>query len=202
MSRADSRAAAPARTARGRWLRAALPLAVFAGLAALFYVALYSGDPSRLPSALIGKPVPDFALPPVEGLADNGKPVPGFGAADLRKGEVSIVNVWASWCVPCRTEHPFLVSLKEKSKAPLYGLSYKDEAPAARRFLGRYGNPFTAVGADRAGRTAINWGVYGVPETFIVDGRGRIVYKHVGPIDDQAIATKLLPAIAEARAGT
>lgn len=202
MSRADSQTVAPTRSARGRWLRMAIPLAVFASLAALFYVALYSGDPSRLPSALIGKPVPDFDLPPVEGLAEGGRPVPGFGAADLRKGEVSIVNVWASWCVPCRTEHPFLVSLKEKAKAPLYGLSYKDEAPAARRFLGRYGNPFTAVGADSAGRAAINWGVYGVPETFIVDGKGRIVYKHVGPIDDQAIATRLLPAIAEARAGT
>lgn len=193
-------APASVRPSRSRWLRMAVPLLVFAALAVLFYVALFSGDPSRLPSALIGKPVPSFDLPPVAGLVDGGKQVPGFGSKDLAKGEVSIVNVWASWCVPCRTEHPFLVSLKERSKAPLFGLNYKDQAAAARRFLGHYGNPFVAVGADRNGRTAIDWGVYGVPETFIVDGKGRIVYKHVGPIDEAAIIGKLLPAIAEARA--
>lgn len=179
----------------------AIPLALFAALAALFYVALYAGDPSRLPSALIGKPVPDFALPPLEGLLADGRPVPGFGTQDLARGRVSIVNVWASWCIPCHEEHPYLVILGERSGAPLYGINYKDDADAARRFLGRYGNPFVAVGVDASGRTAIDWGVYGVPETFIVDGAGRIAYKHVGPIDMTIITDRLLPAIKAARPG-
>ncbi|GAB4228761.1 MAG: DsbE family thiol:disulfide interchange protein [Methyloligellaceae bacterium] len=178
-----------------------LPLAVFAGLAALFFTGLQSGDPHKLPSVLIGKPVPDFSLPPLEGLKEAGRPVPGFSAADLKKGEVSIINVWASWCIPCHQEHPFLSKLAKLSRAPLYGLNYKDQTAAARRFLGRYGNPFKAVGVDATGKTAIDWGVYGVPETFVVDGAGRIAYKHVGPIDDAVIRDKLMPAIKAARAG-
>ena len=143
--------------------------------------------------------MPVFTLPPVEGLKSRGKVVTGFSNTDLAQGKVSIVNVWASWCIPCHQEHPLLVRLQELSKAPLFGINYKDRPENARRFLGRYGNPFHAVGADRAGRTAIDWGVYGVPETFVVDGSGRVAYKHVGPITEHSIETKFLPAIAKAR---
>ncbi len=179
-----------------------LPVVIFVALAGAFYFALQSGDPSKLPSALIGKRVPEFALPPVPELKEDGKPVPGFSSDDLARGKVSVVNVWASWCIPCFQEHPLLVELARRSGAPIYGMNYKDEPANARRFLGRLGNPFVAVGADRRGRVAIDWGVYGVPETFIVDGTGRIVYKHVGPIDARALEQKLLPIIARTRAGT
>jgi cytochrome c biogenesis protein CcmG/thiol:disulfide interchange protein DsbE len=183
---------------RGAW-RMAVPLALFFGLAGLFYRSLYSGDPSRVPSALIGKEVPQFALPPLAGLLAESKPVPGFTNEDLAQGHPSIVNVWAAWCVPCHAEHPYLTLLARKSGVALYGINYKDDTDSARRFLGRYGNPFKAVGVDASGRTAINWGVYGVPETFVVDGKGRIVYKQVGPIDESAIDEKLLPALERAR---
>lgn len=180
-------------------VRMVLPLVVFTTLAGLFFYGLQTGDPSRIPSALIDKPVPQFDLPPLEGLKRGGEPVPGFSSADLAGGEVSVVNVWASWCVPCHEEHPHLVTLAETSGAPLYGLNYKDPTAGARRFLGRYGNPFTAVGVDREGETAIDWGVYGVPETFIVSGDGTILYKHVGPIDERSIEKHLMPAIEKAR---
>lgn len=180
----------------------ALPLIFFAGLAGLFFFGLQTGDPSKLPSALIGKPVPEFTLPPLEGLQENGAQLPGFSDKDLKQSKVSIMNVWASWCVPCRQEHPFLVQLKKESGAPLYGLNYKDPTAAARRFLGHYGNPFNAVGVDESGSTAIDWGVYGVPETFIVAGDGKILYKHVGPINADIIKDKLIPVIEKARAGS
>jgi len=176
-----------------------MPVILFVGLAGFFWYALQYGDPSKIPSALIGRPVPVFTLPPVEGLKSRGKVVTGFSNTDLTQGKVSIVNVWASWCIPCHQEHPLLVRLQEVSKAPLFGINYKDRPENARRFLGRYGNPFHAVGADRAGRMAIDWGVYGVPETFVVDGSGRVAYKHVGPITEHSIETKFLPAIAKAR---
>jgi cytochrome c biogenesis protein CcmG/thiol:disulfide interchange protein DsbE len=183
---------------RGRPL--VLPLIVFAVMAALFGLALRSGDPSRLPSALIGKPAPAIDLAALEGLTDSGKAVPGFATSDLGKGEVTVVNFWASWCVPCVEEHPMLVSLKAATNVKLYGVNYKDQTAAARRFLGRYGNPFTAVGVDGNGRAAIEWGVTGMPETFIVNGKGVIVYKHVGPISAQALETKIIPAV-QAAAG-
>jgi cytochrome c biogenesis protein CcmG/thiol:disulfide interchange protein DsbE len=179
-----------------------VPLLIFAAMAGLFAFALRSGDPSRLPSALIGKPVPTTEFPPLEGLRDDGGPVTGFTSKDLAAGKVSIVNFWASWCVPCVQEHPLLVELKARSGVDLYGVNYKDQATAARRFLGRYGNPFTAVGTDATGRNAIEWGVYGMPETFVVNGRGEIVYKHVGPISAESLAQRLIPAIEAARAGT
>ena len=184
--------------ARVAW-RMTLPLVAFIALAALFFAGLYSGDPSKLPSALIGKKVPVFALPPLEGLMKKGVQVAGLSNDDLAAGRVSIVNYWASWCIPCRTEHPFLVQLARASKAPLYGINYKDGTAAARRFLGRYGNPFTAVGVDAKGSTAIDWGVYGMPETFIVSGDGTILHKHVGPIDAAAIEKQLMPVIEKAR---
>ena len=175
------------------------PLAIFAVLAAIFAFALSTGDPSKLPSALIGKHVPAIELAPVEGLADSGRPIGGFSGADLAKGQVSVVNFWASWCLPCVQEHPLLVALKERTGVRVYGVNYKDQPAAARRFLGRYGNPFVAVGVDGNGRAAIEWGVYGMPETFIVNGQGEIVYKHVGPITADALETKIMPAIRAAQ---
>ena len=175
-----------------RWF--AVPLILFLALAGMFYLSLYAGDPSKLPSALIGKPVPDFDLPALDALRRDGQPVPGFGSQDLSKGQVSVVNVWASWCGPCRLEHPLLMELQAKG-IPVYGINYKDLASNARRFLGSLGNPYLAVGVDRGGRAAINWGVYGVPETFVVDGKGRIAFKHVGPITAEIMRDNLMPAI-------
>lgn len=177
-----------------------VPLLIFAAMAGLFAFALRSGDPSRLPSALIGKPVPATEFPPLEGLRDDGGPVPGFTSKDLAAGKVSVVNFWASWCVPCVQEHPLLVELKSRTGVGIYGVNYKDQPTTARRFLGRYGNPFTAVGTDATGRSAIEWGVYGMPETFVVNGRGEIVYKHVGPISAESLSQRLVPAIEAARA--
>jgi cytochrome c biogenesis protein CcmG/thiol:disulfide interchange protein DsbE len=176
-----------------------VPVVVFAALIALFGFALTEGDPSRLPSALIGKPVPATEFPPLEGLTDGTHPVPGFASSVLADGNVSVVNFWASWCVPCAEEQPLLLALKEKTDVALYGVNYKDQAGSARRFLGRYGNPFKAVGTDDNGRGAIEWGVYGMPETFVVNGKGEIVFKHVGPISPESLATKLIPAIEAAR---
>ena len=181
---------------RGRSRTLIWPLAIFMVLAALFAFALRAGDPSKLPSALIGKMVPATELKPLEGLVDGaGRPVGGFTSLDLAQGEVSVVNFWASWCIPCVEEHPVLVRLKEKTGVRVFGINYKDQPAAARRFLGRYGNPFVAVGVDGNGRTAIEWGVYGMPETFIVDGKGRIAFKHVGPITAEALEAKIIPAI-------
>jgi cytochrome c biogenesis protein CcmG/thiol:disulfide interchange protein DsbE len=174
------------------------PVIGFAALAALFAFALTSGDPSRLPSALLGKPVPAMQFPALEGLLDAGRPVPGFASADLGKGSVSVVNFWAAWCTECAAEQDLLLDLKARTGVPIYGVNYKDDAVAARRFLGRYGNPFKAVGTDKAGRSAIEWGVYGMPETFVINGRGEIAYKHVGAITPESLATKLIPAIAQA----
>ncbi|MCC7253336.1 DsbE family thiol:disulfide interchange protein [Hyphomicrobium sp.] len=189
----------PSSSGAGRHRWAIAPLLIFAAIAALFAFALTSGDPSKLPSALIGRPVPQTVFPPLEGLTDKGQPVPGFAATDLARGRVSVVNFWASWCVPCIEEHPLLIALRERSGVEIYGVNYKDQPEAGRRFLGRYGNPFTAVGVDRAGRNAIEWGVYGMPETFVIDGQGRIAYKHVGPISKESLEKTLLPAIAAAQ---
>ncbi|ARN82509.1 DsbE family thiol:disulfide interchange protein [Methylocystis bryophila] len=180
------------------WLRLA-PLGVFLLLAGLFVARLFSGDPSKLPSALIGRPAPAFTLPAVEGLAG----VSGFGDADLRQGHVSVINVFASWCAPCRAEAPTLLTLAhdETLKAAgvkLYGLSYKDDAANAVRFLTQEGNPFDAVGADSLGRTAIDFGVYGVPETFVVRGDGVVAYKFVGPLSPYALEKTLIPEIEKA----
>ncbi len=187
---------APGRgNARTRRIWLALPLIVFAALAGLFWYALHTGDPSLLPSAMIGKKVPEFALPALEGLTAGGAAVPGFAAQDLAQGEPTIVNVFASWCLECQAEHPLLVALGKEPGIRLYGIDYKDDAAAARRFLGRYGNPYARVGADASGRVAIDFGVYGVPETYVVTGDGRIAYRHVGPLTETAIREKLLPLL-------
>ncbi|MCK0208274.1 DsbE family thiol:disulfide interchange protein [Starkeya koreensis] len=177
-----------------RRLLVLLPLIAFLALAALFYGRLFSGDPSRVPSALIGRPAPALDLPPLDGLARDGAAVPGLTSAGLT-GEVTVLNVFASWCVPCRDEHPFLVALSKMPGFRLVGLNYKDDAENARRFLGRFGNPYAAVGVDANGRTAIDWGVYGVPETFVIGRDGRIAYKFIGPLDERGLTEKLLPEI-------
>jgi cytochrome c biogenesis protein CcmG/thiol:disulfide interchange protein DsbE len=163
-----------------------LPVIIFGALALVFLVRLYGGDPSVVPSVLINKPAPEFALAPLEGLRTESGPIPGLTRADLVAGEgdarVSIVNVWASWCVPCRDEHPVLMELAKDDGLRVFGINYKDRPENARRFLGALGNPYEAVGVDENGRSAIDWGVYGVPETFIVDRNGVIRHKHIGPI--------------------
>lgn len=184
------------RGGRGRLLLL-LPLAVFLALAALFLFRLGAGDPNRLPSALIGRAAPQTDLPPIDGLTRGGKTVPGVTNA-LFVGKVTVVNVWASWCVPCHDEIPFLAELGKDKRIQLAGINYKDAPENARRFLNRYGNPFVATGADPKGRESIEWGVYGVPETFVVGRDGRIAYKLVGPIGTDNLRAALLPAIEKA----
>ena len=188
------------RTLRAR-LVVLLPLVAFLALAALFLVRLGAGDASRIPSALIGHPAPQTDLPAVPGLERAGKPVPGIEAAGF-KGAVTVLNVWASWCVPCHDEAPLLMQLANDPRIRVVGINYKDEPDNARRFLGRYGNPFTASGADTNGRAAIEWGVYGVPETFIVGRDGKIAYKLVGPITPDNLDGVVRPEIEKALAGS
>ena len=181
---------------RRSWLMA-LPLIGFIALAGLFLLRLNGDDPSKIPSALIGHPAPQTALPPLVGLVNNDAQVPGLDPATF-KGKVSIVNVWASWCIPCHEEAPLLTALGQDKRLQLIGINYKDAPDNARRFLGRYGNPFSIVGVDGNGRAAIEWGVYGVPETFIVGREGTIVYKMVGPVTPENIDTVLKPEIDKA----
>lgn len=188
------------RRGRLRIALALLPLVVFAAIAATFYVQLMSGeDASEVPSALIGKPAPEFELPPLAGLSDDGKPVPGLSAASF-KGHLTLVNVWASWCVPCREEQPLLMQLSGDDRFRLVGINYKDKPENALEFLNRFGNPFAAIGTDRSGRVGIDWGVYGVPETYLVDAEGTILFKQVGPFTPDAVANRLMPAIEKALA--
>lgn len=188
-------ATGPAQSASPRRLLVVLPLVVFAGVSVLLYGRLGSGDPSRVPSPLIGHAVPDFTLPPLPGREpppDSPKPG-GLDSGSLRSGHVSLVNVFASWCAECHDEHELLMML---AKAPqlkdlgvvLDGIVYKDKAEDARRYLGTKGDPYAAVGDDRTGRAAIDFGVYGVPETFVVKGDGTIAYKLIGPVTPDNIA--------------
>ena len=171
------------------------PLILFRGLAALFLLQLLSGrDLTTVPSALIGQAAPQTVLPPIEGIDRRGIDSAGFA------GEVTLLNVWASWCAPCREEHPVLMALAQDGRFALAGLNYKDQAENARRFLGDLGNPYDWVGADDAGRAAINWGVYGVPETFLIGRDGMILHKHVGPLTAEAVQSELMPKIEDALA--
>lgn len=183
-----------------RWSLVVLPLAIFIALLALFWFRLGAGDASRLPSALIGKPAPALSLPPLEGLMRDGAPVPGLDPGAF-VGRVTLVNVWASWCAPCRDEHPFLTRLSGDRRIMLVGINYKDQATNALRFLERFGNPYSAVGVDAGGRAAIEWGVYGVPETFLVGRDGRIAYKQIGPIADEATFKRVQTEIEKALGG-
>ncbi|MHB2267552.1 DsbE family thiol:disulfide interchange protein [Aliihoeflea sp. PC F10.4] len=177
-------------------LLAIMPLALFLGLAGVFLVMLLSGrDASVVPSALIGAPAPQTNLPPLEGSS-----LPGIESAAF-DGELTIVNVWASWCAPCRQEHPLLMDLAEDEGLTIAGLNYKDRPEQARGFLAELGNPYDAIGVDGSGRTAIDWGVYGVPETFLVGPDGTILYKHVGPFTPQSMRDGLMAAIERARSG-
>ena len=188
-----SEADAPGRGRRAPW--AFLPLVLFLGLAAIFLVRLYAGDPSALPSALVGRAAPALALPPLPGLVREGRPVPGLEANALASGRPSLVNVFASWCGPCHEEHPLLMALAEGGVS-IVGMNHKDQPENARRFLGAKGNPYAAVGVDPSGRAGIEWGVYGVPETFLIGPDGTILDKHVGPLTPEVVERKLKPALA------
>ena len=168
-----------------RWLYL-VPVAVFGLIAAGFYVGL-GIDANVLPSALIDEEAPTFDLPPLPGRDK------GFASADLQ-GHVSIVNTFASWCVPCREEHPVLNALAQQKRLPIFGIDYKDKPEAALAWIGQFGDPYTRIGAD-SGQVGIDWGVYGVPETFVVDRTGHIRYKHVGPLSEADIKSKILPLV-------
>jgi cytochrome c biogenesis protein CcmG, thiol:disulfide interchange protein DsbE len=191
--------AQPSEPEMRRNLTTLLPFAIFLGIAALFFVSLKTGDPSRLPSTLIGKSTPAFNLPPLDGFELQG----GLSNADLAKGGVTIVNVFASWCVPCRDEHPILMQLSRntsliKQGMRIAGVAYKDDPMNSRKFLSDFGNPYTQIGVDQSGRAGIEWGVYGVPETFVVRGDGTIAYKFVGPLSMESMREKLIPEIEKA----
>ena len=178
-------------TTLSRRLLFVLPVLLFAGLALYFALALRPDrDPGLVPSALVGKPVPPFDLPPL--LPDR----PGLAAKDL-KGQVTVVNFFASWCIPCRAEQPVLMQLAKEAKATLYGIAYKDKPEASRAFLAESGDPFARIAVDAGGRTAIDFGLYGVPETYIVDRDGIIRYRQVGPLDPDTLTRTVLPLLAE-----
>ena len=176
---------------RRNWILLA-PLIAFLGFGVASYFLL-GYDPHLVPSALIGKPVPTFSLPPVRGQTL------GLSSNDLR-GHVSLVNVYASWCVACRKEHPLLMQLSSQGTVPLFGLDYKDPPADAARWLDRMGNPYARTGADIDGRVAIDWGVYGVPETYVVGADGRIAYKQIGPVTEDILKRTILPLVAKLRA--
>lgn len=178
-----------------RILLALLPLVVLAGLIAVFALNM-NRDPSLVRSVLIDKAAPAFTLPAVEGTG-----VPGFDTDSL-KGEVTVVNVFASWCIPCRDEHPLLAALKTESGVRLFGINQRDQADNAVKFLTELGNPYDRIGGDTDNRVSIDWGVYGVPETFVVNAQGVITYKHVGPMTPESMENDVLPAIEKAKAGT
>lgn len=190
---ADIQASKPRKRGSGFYL---LPLIIFAALCALFFFQLTSGkDNSTVPSALIGKPVPTFELAALEGTG-----LPGFSTQSASQAKLTLINVWASWCIPCRDEHPFVKQLAKDERLKVFGLNYKDQPDAALGFLKELGNPYDAIGVDANGRVGIDFGVYGVPETFVVDNKGTIVYKFIGPISKRRLDSELLPAIEKALA--
>ncbi len=174
-----------------RRLRYLAPVFIFAALAVVLGWGL-NRDPREIPSTMIGKEVPQFTLPPVKGR------MLGLSDADL-KGEISLVNVFASWCVACREEHPLLLKLKADGVVPVHGLDYKDPPDDAERWLNTFGDPYTRTGADRNGRVGIDWGVNGVPETFVIGKDGRIAYKHIGPLTQDVLDRTILPLVTRLR---
>jgi len=173
-----------------------LPLFIFLGIAGASYSLLSTEgrNVAALPSALIDKPTPRLTIPPLEGLSENGLQIPGM-SPEIFRDRVSIVNVFASWCVPCRQEHPYIIELGRDERVQVVGINHKDSTRNALGFLDELGNPYDFVGVDRAGRASIEWGVYGVPETFIVNGQGRIIFKHVGPISERDLEERFKPII-------
>lgn len=190
--------AKPANSMRTYFL-AAIPLILFAAIAVIFFKQLTSGTNNQtLPSVLINKPAPAYPTEPLVGLKVNGIQVPAI-SKNMTNGNVTLVNVWASWCVPCRQEHPVLYKLaQERKDITLVGINYKDKTPNALRFLGALGNPYSAVSIDPAGAASIDWGVYGIPETYVLNRSGEIILKHVGPISDQIMADKIMPVVEKA----
>ncbi len=184
----DLEPAEPARGGFRPWM--VVPLLGAVAVLSTFLLGLGREDADVLPSALIDKPAPEFAL---EGLGDT----PGLSVEDLRAPGVKLVNIWASWCGPCRLEHPWIEALAAEGHV-IHGINYKDTTSGALAFLDELGNPYTRIGVDETGRTGIDFGVYGVPETFVIDAHGRIVYKHVGPIQAGDVGGKIRPAIEEA----
>jgi cytochrome c biogenesis protein CcmG/thiol:disulfide interchange protein DsbE len=187
----------PEKRGLGRYGFALIPLVIFAGFAAVAGKMLYDQDVngrdvSAIPSALIGKHAPSLALPPLE-----GSQTPALTDAAI-KGRLTLVNVFASWCVPCRQEHPLLKELAKNSRITIVGINYKDRNDNALRFLGELGNPYNAIGVDPNGKAAIDWGVYGIPESYLVAPDGTILYKRVGPFDERSVRQDLLPAIEKA----
>ncbi len=183
---------------RTRLILAALPLAIFLGLALIFWTQLNSGrDISEIPSALIGTKAPWRDLEPLAGATKDGAPVPALTTESAR-GKLTLVNFWASWCVPCRQEHPVILALSKDPRLTVVGVNYKDGNENALRFLGELGNPFSAIGLDPVGKMAIDWGVYGIPESYLVGPDGTILYKKVGPFDDKSLKEGLYPAIEKA----
>ncbi len=187
--------AKPTRRPGHRRLLAFAPLIAFVALAAIFFSQLISGrDASVIPSALVGTAAPALDLQPLVGLMHAGQPVPALTDAAVRD-RVTLVNIWASWCVPCRQEHPLLMALARDERINVVGINYKDERPHALRFLGELGNPYSAVGIDPNGIAAIDWGVYGIPETYLLDRDGTIVFKQIGPFSPDTIRNDLMPEI-------
>ncbi len=168
-----------------------LPPVLFLGLAVLFWAGMQRDDPDALPSALAGQPAPALVLEPLGDL-------PNFGSDELKAPGVKLVNFWASWCAPCRAEHPLLTEIAD-SGVPVYGVNYKDPPANALAFLAELGNPFAGIGADATGRMGLDWGLYGVPETFVIDGQGRVVLRFAGPITRQELERRIAPAIAAAQ---
>ncbi len=175
-------------------LRFLLPAGLF-GLLVIFFFRGLSLDPSRIPSPLIGKPAPVFSLP---ALADASETV----SNENMRGGMALLNVWATWCVGCRAEHEALLTIAASTEVPIIGLNWKDDPVAARRWLGQLGNPYAATAVDAEGRVAIDWGIYGAPETFLIDAAGIVRHKHIGPITMQAWEQDFLPLISASGAGS
>jgi len=173
-----------------------VPVVLFAVLAYVLFGSLLAPPPQELPSVLVDKPAPTLTLPPLDAASE------GFGPAQLKAGHVSVVNVFASWCLPCRAEAALLPSLAHLDGVALYGMVYKDTPANARQFLNEVGNPFERIGLDESGKAGIEWGVYGVPETFVIDGKGIVRLRHAGPLTRDIIRNDILPAIAAARASS
>lgn len=194
----------PAR--RAGWVWKLAPFVAFAAMGALFATMLLSKDGDALRSALIDQAAPEFDIPSLRAAlnpeAQTQPDLARFDTADLATGDVIILNFWASWCGPCRIEHPALMELSERGVVDVFGVAYRDKPEDSQKFLDELGDPFEEVGSDAEGRVGLSFGLAGVPETFVINGAGEIVYKHVGPIQNDDLAEKILPAIQAARRAT